>query len=93
LRRRRFDHLFEELSIRIGRLAPRYALWLHLRERGADPDHLTRDEALAFCRDDLEGFLRAHALAMRPRERERLARAVARHDPAVPSPIEWMSAR
>jgi hypothetical protein len=93
LRRRRFDFLFEELSVRIGRLAPRYALWLHLRERGADPDHLTREEALAFCRDDLDAFLRAHALAMRPRDRDRLARSVARHDPSRPSPIEWMSAR
>ena len=91
--RRRFDHLFEEISIRIGRLAPRYALWLHLRERGVDPDHLTRDEALAFCRDGLDAFLRDHALAMRPREQLRLARSVARHDPAAPSPIEWMSGR
>jgi hypothetical protein len=93
LRRRRFDHLFEEISIRSGRLAPRYALWLHLRERGLDPDRLTREEAVAFCDEGLEAFLREHALAMRPRERLRLQRSVARHDPAVLSPIEWMSGR
>jgi hypothetical protein len=93
LRRRRFDHLFEELSIRIGRLAPRYALWLHLRERGLDPDDLTCEQVLAFCRDDLDAFLKDHELAMRPRERKRLTRSVARHDPSRPSPIEWMSQR
>lgn len=90
-RRRRFDHLFEELSVRIGRLAPRYALWLRLRERDLDPEILTRDQAVAFCREGLAEFLREHELALAPRQLDALVRAVARHDPAVRTPAEWAS--
>jgi hypothetical protein len=89
VRRRRFDHLFEELSVRIGRLAPRYALWLRLRERGLDPEALKREELVAFCRGELPDFLREHELALSARALASLVRAVARHDPTVPSPAEW----
>ena len=89
MRRRRFDHLFEEISIRIGQLAPRYALWLHLREQGLDPDLLTREQVVAFCRDDLAGFLGAAGLALAPRSAQALQRAVARFDPARRTPEEW----
>ena len=89
--RRRFDHLFEEISLQIGRLAPRYALWLHLREGGLDPDRLTRDEVVAFCREGLPRFLCEHQLALSPRQLLSLLRAVARHDPSVRSPAEWAS--
>lgn len=89
--RRRFDHLFEEISLQIGRLAPRYALWLHLRELGLDPERLSRDEAVAFCRDGLGRFLREHALALSRRQALSLLRAVARHDPSVRTPAEWAS--
>ena len=89
--RRRFDHLFEEISLQIGRLAPRYALWLHLRELGLDPDRLTRDEAIAFCEVELPCFLREHELALSRRQSLSLLRAVARHDPSVRTPAEWAS--
>lgn len=89
--RRRFDHLFEEISLQIGRLAPRYALWLHLREHGLDPDRLTRDEVVAFCEDGVSQFLREHELALSRRQLLSLLRAVARHDPSVRSPAEWAS--
>lgn len=89
--RRRFDHLFEEISLEIGRLAPRYALWLHLRERGLDPERLTRDEVVAFCRDGLSRFLREHGLALSQRQVVSLLRTVARHDPSVRTPAEWAS--
>jgi len=89
--RRRFDHLFEEISLQIGRLAPRYALWLHLRELGLDPDRLTRDEVIAFCEVELPRFLREYELALSRRQSLSLLRAVARHDPSVRTPAEWAS--
>ena len=91
MRRRRFEHLYEELSVRLGRLAPRYALWLHLRERGADPESLSRDEALRFASGELPAFLAEHGLALAAPEIRRLVRSVARHDPAVPTPAEWVA--
>jgi hypothetical protein len=87
--RQRFDFLFEELSVRLGRLAPRYALWLRLRELGLDPERLTRDGALRFCRYHLDDFLREHELLLAPRAARSLTRAVARHDPDVRTPAQW----
>ena len=91
LRRRRFDHLFEEISVRIGRLAPRYALWLRLRELGMDADRLSRDDVVAFCRDHLGDFLREHELALGPSQARDLLRSVARHDPTLRTPAEWLA--
>ena len=89
--RPRFDHLFEEISVRIGRLAPRYALWLRLREIGMDPDALSRDDVVTFCRDHLDLFLFEHELALAPRETRDLIRSVARHDPSVRTPAQWIA--
>jgi hypothetical protein len=91
LLRRRFEHLFEEISVRIGRLAPRYALWLRLRELDMDADGLSRDDVVAFCRDHLDDFLREHELALAPRQARELLRSVARHDPALRTPAEWLA--
>jgi hypothetical protein len=91
VRRRRFDHLYEELSIRLGRLAPRYALWLRMRESGADPERLSRGDALHFSEHELPGFLAEHGLSLAPRDARGLVRAVARHDPQVPTAAEWAS--
>ena len=91
MRRRRFDHLFEEISVRIGRLAPRYALWLRLRELGMDADRLSRDDVVAFCRDHLDCFLREHDLLLAPRQARELLRSVARHDPTLRTPAEWLA--
>lgn len=89
--RRRFDHLFEEISLQIGRLAPRYALWLHLRERGLDPERLSRDEIVEFCQHGLTDFLCEHEMALSQRQILSLLRAVSRHDPSVRTPSEWAS--
>ena len=91
MRRRRFDHLFEEISVQIGRLAPRYALWLRLGELGMDADALSREEVVRFCRDHLEPFLREHDLVLAPRQARDLLRSVARHDPALRTPAEWLA--
>jgi len=87
--RRGFDHLFAEISVGVGQLVPRYALWLRLRELGIDPERLVHTQAVAFCRAHLDAFLREHGMALAPRAARRVVRAVARLDPAAPTPAEW----
>ena len=92
MERRRFDHLFVELSVALGELAPRYALWLRIGELGWTPETLGRDAVIAFCREDLTQFLGDHGLRLAPRKLRRLIRAVARFDPRYPTPEERMHA-
>ena len=87
--RRGFGHLHAEISVGVGRLVPRYALWLRLRELGVDPEEMTRAQGVAFCRGHLGAFLRAHGMQLAPRAARRVERAVGRLDPALPSPSEW----
>ena len=89
--RRRFDHLYEELSVALGRLVPRYALWLHMGELGMDPERLSRSDAVQFCRRHLHDFLSGQHLALRDRQERRLVRAVDRFDPRHPTPYEHMA--
>ncbi len=91
MRRRRFDHFFEELSVALDRLAPRYALWLHMGEVGIDPEQLSQDEAVAFCELHLTRFLVAEGLSLAPRTRRRLERSIGRFDPDRPTPYEHMA--
>ena len=91
MRRRRFDHLYEELSVRLGRLAPRYAIWLRMRERGIDPETLSRADALRFAYEELPALLAEQGLRLAPADARSLVRAIARHDPRSPSPAEWAS--
>jgi hypothetical protein len=91
LDRRRFDHLFEELSVLLGRLAPRYALWLHICDQGFDPNGLSRDEALAFCRDPLSEFLSEHDLWLSEAGARKLEKIVGRFDPRHLTPYEHMA--
>ncbi len=91
MNRRRFDHLYAELSVALGRLAPRYALWLHMSELGMDPERLSRSDAVLFCRRHLDGFLGEHDLALRDRQERRLVRAIDRFDPRHPTPYEHMA--
>jgi hypothetical protein len=92
LGRRRFDHLFTEASVAAGLRLPRFALWMACHEGGLDPEALTRDGALRFCRADLPRFLAALGVALPPREARRLLREVARFDPARPTPYEIFAA-
>jgi len=86
--RRVFDHLHAELSVEVGRVVPRYALWLALREAGLDPEQLTREQALGFCRRHLAVLLAGLGLALAPRPARRLERELGRFDPARPTPYE-----
>ena len=80
--RRRFDHLFIELSLACGQLLPRFQLWLFLRENGAEPDALSRHEALAFCKHGTLTFLAQEGLRLTRWQRYRLRRRVAAFEPA-----------
>jgi len=86
--RRRFDHLVVELSVAVGSMLPRYALWLRMRECGLDPEDLSREEVLAFCATSMTEFLAERGYALSPAARRRLHRAVERFDPAVKTPEE-----
>ena len=91
-RRRRFEHLFVQLSVALGELAPRYALWLQIAEAGWDPETLNRDAIAAFCEQDLADFLTEHGLELAPRRFRRLVRAVSRFDASQPTADEQLSA-
>lgn len=86
--RRRFDHLARELSAAAGVEVGRYALWIHLHERGIDPERLDDDTALAFCRGPARRFLEDLGLRLTRRAERRLRRAVDAYDPARPTPDE-----
>jgi hypothetical protein len=92
VRRRRFDHLWAELSVELGRLVPRYPLWLALHEFGLDPERLAVQDLLRFWDGPLPAFLRAHGLFLPPRRARSLRRRVARFDPSLPTPYERFAA-
>jgi hypothetical protein len=88
--RRRFDHLMLELSLALDRNLPRYPVWLAFKETGADPERPDRDEMLEFFDGPLQTLLVELGCALPPRRRRRLRRALARFDPALPTPYEHM---
>ena len=91
LRRRRFNHLVAELCVATDTHVPRYRLWVALHELGLDPEEPSREQLLAFCGAPLTRFLHRCGLAVSPRVRRRLIRAVRRYDPSVPTPSEQLS--
>jgi hypothetical protein len=92
LARTRFDHLAAEVSVAVGVASPRYPLGLRLHELGADPESLSRDDAVDFCAGPLVHFLIDQGYWLSPRERRRLVRTVSRFDPDLPTPAERFSA-
>jgi hypothetical protein len=88
--RRRFDHLVAEISVAVGARIPRYDLWLWIHENGCNPEAMTSRATVDFCTGPLSSFLAEHHLQLSPRAQGRLLRAVARYDPAVPSPEELL---
>ena len=79
--RRRFEHLFAELSVSCRQVVPRYRLWLALREDGADPELLCLDDAVRFCDIGLEPFLAHNGLSLSRWRRRRLRRSILAFDP------------
>ena len=88
--RRRFDHLIAELSVALGRLVPRYALWLRMHELGWDPERLAATQATAFVDGHLDAFLAQSGDSLTARAQKRLSRSVERFDPLQPTPYETM---
>jgi hypothetical protein len=91
VRRRRFDHLILEISLALNRNLPRYPLWITFKELGMDPEFLTREAVIEFCDEHLADFLARLGYVLPPRRIRRLQRAVARFDPALPTPYERMA--
>ncbi len=76
-----FERLCFAIELALGRPAPRWPLWLHLRESGIDPERAGAaslrpavEQALASIRAELGS-------PFSPQERRRLRRALARFDP------------
>lgn len=90
--RRRFDHLFAELSVAAGQCLPRYELWLTLHDSGIDPEKLTRRDLLTLCQGVLPAFLAAQGITLSPRRGRALHRELRRYDPALPTPYERFAA-
>jgi hypothetical protein len=88
--RRRFDHLVAEISVAAGIRIPRYDLWLWIHDHGSDPEAMSARATVSFCDGPLSNFLAERDLALSPRARRRLLRAVGRYDPDVPSPEELL---
>ena len=86
--RRRFDHLFIEVSLALDAAIPRYAMWLALHDQGFDPEGLSAEQATAFCGGPLRRFLSEHGYWLSPQNQLRVRRAVERYDPAVRTPEE-----
>ena len=89
--RSRFDHLAAEVSVAVGARIPRYPLWLHLHELGADPEALSRQAAVAFCEGPLLSFLVDHGYWLSPRGQRRLLKSVIRFDPARGTPADRLA--
>jgi len=91
MQRRRFDHLIIEISLALDCNIPRYPLWLTFKELGANPEYLTREIVIEFCDEHLTDFLAHLGHTLSRRRTRRLRRAVARFDPALPTPYERMA--
>ncbi len=89
--RSRFDHLAVEVSVAVGIAIPRYPLWLHLHENGADPEALSRDAAIDFCEGPLQHFLADRGFWLSLREKRQLLKRVTRFDPEQPSPADRLA--
>jgi hypothetical protein len=88
MKRRRFDHLVVELSVALDRWVARYALWQAVKEAGYDPESWSGPEAQRFCTIELPRWLRRSGQTVSEARLQKLARSVARFDPALLTPEE-----
>ena len=91
MNRRRFDHLFAELSVACGRLVPRFRLWLVLHEDGADPESLGLRDTLRFCDEGVVPFLAAEGLSLSRWQLRKLRRAISAFDPELTTAAEILA--
>jgi hypothetical protein len=71
---------------------PRFNLWMELHEWDIDPEHLTREQAIAFCDGPLQRYLHRYGHSLPPRALRRLSRKVAKYDPSTATPYERFAA-
>ena len=88
MKRRRFDHMVVELSVAVDRWVARYALWQAVKDAGYDPECWSGPEAERFCTLELPRWLRRSGHTVPEARLQRLARSVARFDPALLTPEE-----
>jgi hypothetical protein len=90
VKRKRFEHFHVELSVALGRLVPRYELWLFMSAQGCHPEGIERTALLAFFDEHLDEFLDPKESPLEERPRLKLRRTLARFDPIHPTPYEFM---
>ena len=88
---RYFEHVYNEISVAVGRRVSRYDLWLAMWSAGDDPQELDRKQLRNFLDTDLDDFLREEGVALDGRARRRLEKAVLVFNPEHPTPGEWFS--
>ncbi len=91
MRRRYFEHIYNEICVAGQRRISRYALWLVIFELAGDPEILTRPEARLFVENDLDALLDEQGVSLDPRAKRRLEKSILRFDPSHPTPEEWIT--
>jgi len=86
--RRRFDQLVLELSVLLDQRVSRFALWQAVHEAGQNPEDWSGPQAERFCSVELPRWLRRHGFALPESRLQKLARRLARFDPARLTPEE-----
>jgi len=86
--RRRFDRLVVELSVLLDKRLPRFALWQAVHDAGQDPEQWTGPQAERFVSVELPRWLRRQGYTLPESRLLKLARTLARFDPALPTPEE-----
>lgn len=89
--RRYFEHLYNEISVAVGRRISSYALWLLVWESGGDPDQLSPEHARVFVENHLPSLLAEEGCPLEGRARKRLEKRLLRFDPRHPTPAEWLA--
>jgi len=78
-----FERLCFALELALERPAPRWRLWLRLRECGIDPESATPVRLRPAAEREMASLRAEAGSPLSPRERVRLRRALARFDPRV----------
>jgi hypothetical protein len=86
--RRVFNRIVIEISLSVGYLVSRYALWVYLHELEIDPEQMTVEDAARFCGVPLERFLAAQGIRLEPGEERRLEKRIRRINPYRPDPYD-----
>lgn len=90
MRRRYFNHVYNEICVAVERRISRYDLWLMFCENGGDPNSLTKRQTRHFIDHNLTGLLSEIGVPLDQRAQRRLETRILRFDPRHPTPEEWL---